>query len=187
MVTAIQTFNLLTIEDLARYPDDGMRREIVQGELSVTLAPTPIHQLVVVDLVLRLGNFVQDHRLGRVLTSPVDIRLFANDVVEPDIVFIPAEREALLLGKFIDGLPELVVEVLSPSTRAMDLVHKRALYARAGINEYWIVDPENQTVLIHQLDGGIYSPIFDDKGNPKSHVLEGLEIDVAELFKGIPH
>ncbi len=186
MVVAAEQVKPLTIEDLADYPDDGMRREIMSGELIVSPAPTPIHQLAVGELHLILSAFVRKHALGRVLLSPVDVRLSLTDVVEPDLIFIPNERQALIGGKFIDGLPDLVLEVLSPSTKGRDLVRKRALYAHSGIAEYWIVDPEQETLLIHELRNGHYELIPSEQGTARSKVLTGLSVNVAQLFAQIP-
>jgi Uma2 family endonuclease len=132
---------------------------------------------------LLIGVFVEQHRLGQLLASPVDVRLSRYDVVEPDLVFIPAERRLLLSGNFIDGLPAIVIEVLSPSTKGIDLVRKRALYATAGIPEYWIVDPEAKSLIIHRLVDGMYEEVPSEGANPNSVVLTGLEIDLAKLFK----
>src|SRR3954452_25499278 len=102
MVTAIETLRPLTIEDLREYPDDGLRREVLVGELVVTPAPTPAHQLLVGQLVRIIGNFVDERGLGAVIPSPVDVRLTLNDVVQPDVVFVSLERAGMLTGGFID-------------------------------------------------------------------------------------
>jgi Uma2 family endonuclease len=182
MVTAIETLRPLTIEDLREYPDDGLRREVLVGELVVTPAPTPAHQLLVGQLVRIIGNFVDERGLGSVIPSPVDVRLTLNDVVQPDVVFVSLERAGMLTGGFIDGVPDLVIEVLSPSTRRTDLVRKMALYATVGIKEYWIVDPEKQSIVVHRNEDRKFCATPSVDGFVKSLVLPGLEIGSEQIF-----
>jgi Uma2 family endonuclease len=186
MVVAADLLRPLTIDDLADFPDDGMRREIVTGELVVTPAPTPVHQIISGRLITLLTRYVEDNKLGYVFPAPVDVRLSPHDIVEPDIVFVSNERKDMVLATCIEGPPDLVVEVLSPSTRRMDLVRKRALYARSGISEYWIVDPERRTLEIHRLLDGMYQVMASEQGVHRSVVISGLEIDAAVLFRSLP-
>jgi Uma2 family endonuclease len=185
MAVAIEKLRPLTIEDLDAFPDDGMRREIVTGELIVTAAPSPVHQQLVALIIRLIGNHVDDRQLGLVFPAPVDVRLSPNDVVEPDIVFVSEARLEIVTAKFIDGAPELVVEVLSPSTQQMDLVRKRALYSRSGINEYWIVDPDRRLLHLHRLESGLFVPVTTEDGVLRSTVLPDLEIDVPQIFSKI--
>src|SRR5215204_7341917 len=133
MVVATQapaeTLRPLTIEDLEDFPDDGQRHEIITGELIVTAAPSPDHQQLVGLLIRIIGNYVDDRELGLLFPAPVDVKLSENDVVEPDLVFVAEAQREIVTGRYIDGIPNLVVEVLSPSTQRTDLVRKRALYA----------------------------------------------------------
>jgi Uma2 family endonuclease len=186
MVVAAETLRPLTIEDLAEFPDDGKRREIITGELVESPVPTPIHQFIVGRLLMLIGNFADKHRLGIALLGPVDVRLSANDVVEPDIIYVSNERKRFVLAKYIDGPPDLVIEVLSPATRRMDLVRKRALYARSGITEYWIVDPERRTLEMQRLENGMYRLMATEQGGHRSAVISGLVIESAALFRSLP-
>jgi Uma2 family endonuclease len=186
MVAAVEALRPLTIDDLADFPDDGNRREIITGELVVTPAPTPRHQALVGRLVRLIGNVADEHRLGEAFPSPVDVRLSIHDVVEPDIVYVSQTGKSRVQGRYIDGAPALVVEVMSPSTRRLDLVRKRALYARAGLPEYWIVDPISETVSIHRREEDAYVPVVGAAGQPVSFVLPELEIDLVKLFADLP-
>ena len=192
MVVATQapaeTLRPLTIEDLEDFPDDGQRHEIITGELIVTAAPTPAHQIIVGRLFRAIADHAERNDLGTTISSPVDVRLSPHDVVEPDVVFIARGREALLDGKFIDGVPDLVIEVLSPSTQRKDLVPKRALYAWARINEYWIADPANKTLTILRLDRNVntYVPVLLQGNMIESNVVAGLRIDPQQLFANLP-
>jgi Uma2 family endonuclease len=186
MVVAAELLRPLTIEDLAEFPDDGMRREIVTGELVVTPAPTPVHQIISGRLITLLTSFVEKNQLGFVFPAPVDVRLSPHDIVEPDIVYVSNERKRFVLAKYIDGPPDIVIEVLSPATRRMDLVRKRALYARSGIAEYWIIDPERRTLEMHRLENGMYQVIASEQGVYRSVVISGLSVDSAALFRSLP-
>jgi Uma2 family endonuclease len=174
----------LTYDDLANMPDDGNRYEVIGGELLVNPAPRRDHQEVVANLDWILQRFLRASGTGRAYTHPVDIWLGPNDIVEPDIVVI---RESRLDSYRPEGVvrepPDLVVEVLSPSTRGTDQVRKMALYARCGVPEYWIADPDRRSLTIHLLKGGQYCSVApDEDGKLASQLLEGLRVDPDEVF-----
>jgi Uma2 family endonuclease len=174
-----------TYEDYLRLPDDGNRYEVIRGSLYVTPAPVYDHQFSVVKLSRFFDVFVSDHGLGVVLSAPFDIKLPFGiaSPVQPDLmVFLTnAPRSG---DKNFEGVPDLVVEVLSPSTRHRDRRIKRDAYRDAGIPEYWMVDPGTRTALIYRLDKGRYvetchSVVGERVG---SAVLPGFELAVADLF-----
>jgi Uma2 family endonuclease len=141
----------LTYEDLVKLPDDDKRHEIIDGVHYVMSSPVLRHQRVVRRLGISIGNFVDATGSGEVFFVAVDIVLSPYDVVVPDLVFVSEERRHLLQEKNIPGPPDLVAEVLSPSTRRKDRVLKRRLFEREGVQEYWIVDPVAATVLVFRL------------------------------------
>ena len=144
----------LTYRDLRRLPEDGMRHELIDGEHYVTAAPRPKHQRVSGRLYLRFGTFLEEHPLGRVYYAPLDVVLTDFDCVEPDLLYVSREREQRQMTEdYLEGAPDLVVEILSPSTKRFDQVVKHRLYERFGVSEYWIVDPEKETVLVYRRDG----------------------------------
>ncbi len=152
------TLSGLTYDDLADFPqDDHLRRELIDGELFVTPAPHLRHQDVVVRIAAALLGFV-DERGGRVWPAPADVVFAPGTVVEPDVVFIgPARVDELVDARFVDIVPDLVVEVSSPSTRRLDLIKKRNLFEREGVVEYWFVDLEADQIDVHRLDAaGVY-------------------------------
>jgi Uma2 family endonuclease len=174
----------LTYDDFLKLPDDGKRYEVIGGELSVHSTPRRDHQEVVASLNWTLQGFLRASGFGRAYTHPVDIWLGPNDIVEPDIVVI---RESRLESYRPEGVvrepPDLVVEVLSPSTRGTDQVRKMALYAKSGVPEYWIADPDCRSLTIHVLEDGQYRPVQpDEDGKLASRVLEGLRVDPNEVF-----
>jgi len=148
----------LTYDDLATLPqDDHLRRELIDGELFVSPSPGRRHQRVVVRIAAALLAYVDEHG-GEVLPAPADVYFSEHTVVEPDVLFVGAARlDQLTDDRFTDIAPDLVVEVSSPSTRRLDLIHKRGLYEREGVAEYWFVDLDANHVDVHRLDAdGLY-------------------------------
>jgi Uma2 family endonuclease len=141
-----------TYEDYLRLPDDGQRYEIINGVLYMASAPSYIHQYVVTKIGRYLDEFAEQAELGVVLTAPFDVRLPGNrGVIQPDILFIRTENLPHPSITAFQGVPDLVVEVLSPSTRRYDSSLKLDAYEQAGVKEYWLVDPIAQFVLVYAL------------------------------------
>jgi Uma2 family endonuclease len=139
----------LTYDDLQDFPDDLLRREIIDGELYVSAAPNVRHQEILGRLYLAFGVYLEAHpELGRVFFAPFDVVITIHDVVEPDMLVLTADQLDLLNDKNVRGTPALVVEVLSPSTRRTDERAKKQLFERAGVREYWIVDPELDLIKV---------------------------------------
>ena len=166
----------LTWDDYLLFPDDGKRHELIDGVHYVTASPVLRHQAILGNLHLLLGPLVRERELGQVYFAPLDVILSDVDVVEPDLLFVRSER-AEIIEQWVRGAPDLVVEILSPSTRRRDERLKRDLYERRGVDEYWIVDPEAETVKVYHLvdgaygrpelflaerDDGVTSPLFGD-------------------------
>ena len=148
-----------TYAEFARLPSEGSTRyEVIDGELAVTPAPTGAHQLVVSNLVRILGTFVHDHGLGIILPSPVDVLFGEDDYFEPDVVFLRAERAHLLGDRGIEGAPDLVIEILSPSTAHRDRGIKLDRYRHFRVPEYWIVDLAGRSIEVWQLAEGAGTP-----------------------------
>jgi Uma2 family endonuclease len=176
----------LTYEDLQGFPDDGKRHEIIDGEHYVTPSPAVKHQREVLNLAALLHDHVRQEALGTVLVAPVDVVLSEIDVVEPDVIWISLARREILAEANVQGMPDLVVEVLSPSTRKTDEIIKRKLYERYGALEYWIVDPELERVKIYRRAGEGFAPAVEvaaEAGESlASPLLPGFSVAVAELF-----
>ena len=181
-MATVQLERPLTYDDLRRMPDDGYRYEIINGELLVSPSPTTHHQRLVYALSRMIGDVVDQDRLGRILPGPVDVRLGMHTIVVPDLLFIRAERLAIDKKTLVDGPPDLVVEIASPSTRGRDNVQKAAVYAEAGVPEYWQPDPEQQTFRMQVLSDGIYHDVAPVDGRFHSTVIPGLVIDPTALF-----
>jgi Uma2 family endonuclease len=183
----IATLRPLTYDDLQGMPDDGNRREVLEGELIVNPAPRRDHQEVVANLDWILQRFLRASGSGRVYTHPVDLNLGRHDIVQPDLIVIRETRLGIYRPEgIIDEPPDVVVEVLSPSTRGIDLVRKMALYARSGVQEYWIADPERRLLAINRLQGEDYVAIEPETdGWIASPTLPGLRVDPSEVFFGL--
>jgi Uma2 family endonuclease len=173
-------------EDLLDLPDDGRRYEIIEGELYEMPAPSWAHQTILYNLVLALGPLIQ--ALGGILRfAPLDTFFTGADPVQPDIIVLLPDGEARPSKRGVEGPPDLVVEVISPSNRGHDRLTKYALYARAGVREYWLIDPDARRIDIHALDRDalhlVQSAADDDI--VISPLLAADEIPVAAVFAGI--
>lgn len=147
---------ILTYKDYEALPADGRRYEIHDGELSVTPAPSPLHQEISGNLNEILRGHVKTRGLGKVFYSPIDCILSDITVVQPDLLYLDPGRLNLVSDRGIEGPPTLVVEILSPTTTAIDRSTKRQLYAKYGVPYYWIVDPEARVVEVYGLSEGVY-------------------------------
>jgi Uma2 family endonuclease len=177
----------LTYEDYLLIPEDGRRHEIIDGEHYVTAAPFVPHQDLVVELTIRLGGFVKANRLGRLLVAPTDVLLSPYDTVQPDLLFVSRERASVVGLKNIQGAPDLVIEILSPSTRKLDERLKLRAYERYGVREYWMFDPARKGVQRWERSGErLVSTPFLSAGAEDvltSPLLPGFELPLAEFFE----
>ena len=178
----------LTYDDFLLFPDDGMRHELIDGEHYVAPSPNRKHQVVLGNLHLIIGNWLRGHRIGRVMLSPFDVVFTTFDVVEPDLLYVSNERAAqVMTSRNVQGVPELVVEIVYPSTRKRDETIKRHLYERSGVSEYWFVDPELDVVRVYRSGGkGFEHPVelSREAGDVLStSLLPGLDLPLARIFE----
>ncbi|HDD05196.1 MAG TPA: Uma2 family endonuclease [Candidatus Aenigmarchaeota archaeon] len=134
-----------TYEDYAKLPE-GAPYQLIGGELVMVPSPTPYHQRVSRKLVFLLTEYVEKNDLGEVFYSPIDVYFDEEDVFQPDIVFISKARLDIIGEIKIEGPPDLIIEILSPSTAYYDLGRKYEVYERSGVKEYWVVHPERKSV-----------------------------------------
>ena len=182
----LPTQGVWTYDDYARLPDDGKRYEVIRGELYMSAAPRPLHQRVIFRLSYFLEAFLDEHKSGTAYGSPIDVLLPGKlgDPVQPDILFVRNERLDIVGETYIEGSPDLAIEVLSPSNPAHDRSLKYDLYAEAGVLEYWIVDPRQRTVEIHLLRDGAYE-LAGQWGVgevARSELLDGFAVSVDEII-----
>lgn len=175
-----------TYAEFARLPEAGSARyEIIDDELYVTPSPGLHHQRIVTRLVVTLYGFVKEHDLGEVFVSPFDVLFGEGDYVEPDVLFVRADRGDVVTDRGIEGPPDLVIEVLSPSTESRDRGIKLERYRHFRVPEYWIVDPDERTVEVWRLAEPApvvlgAADVF--RWRPAPGGAE-LEVPLAELFE----
>jgi Uma2 family endonuclease len=161
----------LTYENYCQFPNDGRRHELIDGDHVVTPAPTRRHQELVVRLLAAVFNHLREYPVGYVYPAPLDVILSDFDIVQPDILFVSNERSDVL-GKWIHGAPDLAVAIVSPSSRRLDEATKRRLYDRFRVREYWVVDPEIETVKVYRR--------AEDDSFPRVAELSGEAGDVLD-------
>ena len=173
----------LEYSDLQVAPDDGRRHELVHGELLVTPSPSPRHQRVSKRLMLVLVAYFEGRSIGEVFDAPVDLILTKQDVFVPDLLVV--SNPAHVSKRGIEGPPLLIVEILSPSTATQDRGTKARRYAELGVEHYWIVDPDSETVECHRLARGVFRRVVHAEGNSAlDHPdWDELVIDLAGLWR----
>jgi len=183
--TLINRQKFWTYEDYLALPDDGKRYEIIKGVLFVSNAPSYKHQYICMEISVAMRIFVKKNNLGVVLAAPFEVHLSEDTrPVQPDILFIRTERQPLAGAKFFSGAPDLVVEVISPSSVKTDRYDKFNAYEQYGVMEYWLVDPKGQTIEVYILSGGEYALLGQFAGEEvvESQVLAGIGVVTQDLF-----
>jgi Uma2 family endonuclease len=178
-----KTYTYADYEKLPEHP----AYQLIDGDLVMTPAPTPYHQEILGRMYTTLREFVQHHKLGIVLPSPIDVYLTETETYQPDIVFVSKERMEIIGEKKIEGPPDLLVEILSPGTAYYDLIHKNRIYDTSGVKEYWIVDPQEATieVLENTSEGFLVAGRVRTRGRVNSRLLKGFGIDIEPLLRPI--
>jgi Uma2 family endonuclease len=174
-----------TYEDWLRLPADGFRYEVLNGELFMAPPPSPQHQNASVALTSRMWLYATEKGLGKVLEAPTGVRLPNQPVpVQPDIFFIRADRVSIIGQDYVDGTPDLIIEILSPSNWTYDRKEKFQAYRDAGVPEYWIVDYRAKTVEVFILEAGTYALVnkFGSGDSVRSTALTGFEVKVDDIF-----
>lgn len=174
----------LTYEDYVLLPNDRNRYEILDGELSVTAAPSPKHQAVILNLLQFLDPFIRGHNLGRIYIAPIDLILEPTTVVQPDLLFLSHAHLGFVTDRGIEGPPDLIVEILSPATARADRVTKAQIYARSRVPHYWLVDPDEGSLEAYELSGESYQLVSRLTGqtNFAPSLFPGLTIDLSLLW-----
>jgi len=177
------TSTRFTHADLLAMPDDGKRREIVEGELFVTPSPDLNHQRISRRMGFALAKYLETRPIGEIFTAPLDVILSNFDVLEPDLLIVLNERRDIL-KTWVEGAPDLVVEILSPTTALRDRGPKLKAYARHGVREYWIVDPEQRAIEVFRFvpEGYQLSHIFQEHETLTSPLLPDFALPLVDLF-----
>jgi Uma2 family endonuclease len=178
----------LTYDDFVLFPDDGLRHELIDGEHYVTPSPNTKHQSVSINLTVLIGSWLEQNPIGRLFHAPFDVVFSKFDVVEPDLLYLSNARTAEALTPLhVHGVPELVIEIGSPGTRKRDETIKRRLYERAGVSEYWVVDPEVDAIRDYRREGDVFARVVELSANAgdvlTTALLPGLEIPLSRVLK----
>jgi Uma2 family endonuclease len=174
----------LTFEQFRQLPEDGKRYELIHGEVHVTPSPTTRHQMVLQNLSGSLWAHVMNKQLGEVYTAPLDVRLGEDTALQPDLIFVANARAGIIQEDWIAGPPDLIVEILSPSTAAHDRATKLRVYAETGCTEVWFIDPKAKTVEVLKLQGKKYFIEATLAGDQVlvSNFFPGWQLPLQDLF-----
>ncbi len=186
MVAELKQISIHEFRQMEFDESDDAYYELINGYLMKKSAPRPQHQNISVNLSFYLLGFIKERKMGKLFTAPIDVFLDNLNAVQPDLVFIPTENQGIITDDGIIGIPDLVIEIISPSSVLRDRVDKKNLFERLNVKEYWIIDPQYQDIEIYTIQIGryeLYSGVTMFEGELKSTIFEGLTIDLAELFE----
>src|SRR3989454_2236729 len=178
----------LTYDDFLLFPDDGKRHELIDGEHYVTPSPNTRHQRISGNLYWLLRSYLEQHPIGQLFYAPYDVVFSDFDIVEPDLLYLSNARGAEVLTPLhAKGVPELVGEIASKSTRKRDETIKRRLYERVGVSEYWVVDPAIDVIRIYRREGEPFGrPVELSRESDDvltTPLLPGLQLPLRGIFK----
>ncbi len=177
---SVNEFRTMLFED-----DDTYYYEIIEGHMIRKSAPAPLHQRISLKLLLVLDKFVSDAKSGELFHSPIDVYLDEYNKPQPDIIFISKEKSKMITHDGIMGVPDLIVEIISPSSIIRDRIEKKNLYERIGVQEYWLVDPQYEAIEVYTIQNNRYellSAVTTLEGEFKSTIFDGLSIHLDAVF-----
>lgn len=182
-VTAVRP---LTRHEYEKLPETGKRYQLMGGLLRMAPAPNRYHQEISRNLEFILWQHIKAHRLGEIYNAPFDVYLSDHDVFQPDLLFVSNERRSILSPKGVEGAPDLVIEILSPTSEFHDRNTKQSTYAEAGVSEYWLIEPKTQSIEVYLLgvdpDKPRLTVQLGKDAVMMSELFPGLEIVLAEVF-----
>jgi len=174
-----------TVADYMSLPEHGPRYQLIDGELYMAPAPNRKHQFISGELEFALRSYLEKNPIGVIYDAPFDVQLTDTTVVQPDIAYFSKQRLSYLTEHGAEGAPDLVVEILSPKTAQLDLGMKREIYARTGVLEIWIIEPETRLLKIFrpQINPQTPAETLTAEKTLSTPVLPGLAIDLARVFQ----
>lgn len=180
---ATQT-KLITYDDYRTLPNDGNQYEVIGGELIMAPSPKTIHQRILRKLLARLNDYVEKSNAGEVFCAPMDVVLSMKDIVQPDLFYVSNERSDIISENNIIEAPDLVIEIISESTKTLDQTRKKTLYEKYGVKEYWLVYPDNEKVEKFILQGETL--VLEDEliqaETLNSKTIERFSLQLSEIF-----
>jgi Uma2 family endonuclease len=180
------THQRMTAEEYYALPEGPPYFQLIHGEVFMSPSPTTQHQRVSMRLSLLIGNYLNEHPIGEIFAAPLDVDLGFDNIYQPDLIFVSEERRSILVERIV-GAPDLVVEILSPSTALLDRHDKKAVYASTGATELWLIDLRRRQVEVYHLPVDAETPaavLTADSGQIlRTALLPGLDISVDELLR----
>jgi Uma2 family endonuclease len=175
----------LTVHDYRELPEGPPYFQLIEGDLIGSPSPNRYHQDILLNLGVLFREYLKRNSVGRIYIAPSDVSLTDLNVYQPDLYFVSNARKSILSEQGAEGAPDLVVEILSPKTARFDKGVKREVYARAGVKELWIVNPELREIQVYHLDQYADVPVatYDESQAFEPAVLSGLRIPVARVFE----
>jgi Uma2 family endonuclease len=175
----------LTVEEYKNLPETGPRYQLIEGDLYMAPAPNRFHQDISRNLQGALDRYLERHPIGILYNAPFDVYLTNTDVFQPDLLVVLNPNRSILTDAGAEGPPDLVVEILSPKTRQLDLVNKKRVYARLGVKELWIIDPEPGTVAVYRFEQSQVDAVevLFPSDTITTPLLHGFSIRAASIFR----
>ncbi len=175
----------LTVEDYRLLPDAGPRYQLIEGDLFMAPAPNRYHQDISGNIFLILAKYLEKRPIGKLYTAPFDVYFDEINVHQPDLVFVSKKNRSVLTYAGAQGAPDFLVEILSPKTAELDKKPKRRVFARSGVKELWIIDPEKKLIRVYHLQKDAERPAatYSEKDTFASPQFPGLKIKGAKVFK----
>lgn len=183
MASSVQ-MPMVTAEDYQNLPEAGPRYQLIEGDLYMAPAPNRFHQDISRNLEFILLQWLTQNAIGKLYHAPFDVYLDEFDVFQPDILFVSNERSSILSDRGAEGAPDFIVEILSPRTAKIDRENKRKMYARHGVTELWIIEPETRRIAIYRHDINAQEPhaMHEEGDIIETPMFPGLRIDSRRIF-----
>ncbi len=165
--------------------EDNYYYEIINGEMIQKSAPTPMHQRICRKLIVILDKFIDEKKSGEIFQSPIDVYLDEYNKPQPDIIFVSKEKKTIITNDGIMGVPDLIIEIISPTSVIRDRIEKKNLYERMAVQEFWLIDPQYEAIEIHTLQNNryeLFTAATTLEGELKSALFEGLTINLTDIF-----
>lgn len=174
-----------TVSEYRAMPEGPPYYQLIEGDLIRAPSPNSFHQDIAFNIAYLLRQHVSKHRFGKVCIAPLDVYLSEDTVVQPDVFFLSRKNLALMQTDGVHGAPDLVVEVVSPANGALEMKRKRPLYARHGVREEWLIEPELEQIHRYDFTVDVAKPvrIVDSDESFETPLLPGLVISAAEVFQ----
>ena len=177
--------NRVTAQDYRALPEDGKQYQLIEGDLYMAPAPNRFHQDISRNIEFGMLKYLEHHPIGKVYDAPFDVYLDNDNVFQPDLVFVARQNYRVFTDAGVEGVPDLVVEILSPGTAQLDRKNKQRVYASSGVKELWLVDPETTTAAVYYLKQNASQPaaVYSTTDRFTSSYFPDLVFSVADFFK----